>query len=219
MPTDEPRTATPSSTPTEPPEAFLPTVHRHACSPGKVAVDVVLVMDTSTSMLEPTGQGDTTRLEAARKAAAAFALLFDPRFARLAVVSFDERAIDRTDGLTADRAVVLAALDRLTAAPGTRIDAGLALARMLLERPDHRDRARVAVLLSDGGSPAEPALAEAGRLRSDGVRLFAIGLGADADVDLLRALVSTPSDYRGAGDAADLAAIYRSIGAEITCRP
>lgn len=199
--------------------AFLPVAYRRQCFPAKATADVVLVLDASSSMSEPTGPGGDSKLAAARAAATDFVALFDLEYVRVGVVSFHTTAADETGGLSRDPAAVRAALAGLRTMPGTRIDRGLAQAGDVLERDGAADRMPVVVLLSDGGGAAGPALAEADRLRASAVRVFTVGLGADVDAALLAAIATSPTDYYPSPDAADLGAIYRAIGLEIGCGP
>jgi hypothetical protein len=77
----------------------------------------------------------------------------------------------------------------------------------------------VVVLLSDGAhnGPAEDVLLAARALRSSVARIFAVGLGTDADAALLRS-VADAGYYYFAPDAAELRSIYEAIAVRIPCR-
>ena len=51
----------------------------------------------------------------------------------------------------------------------------------------------------------------------NGVRLYAVGLGADVDAATLLQMVGDVSRYRFAPDSADLARIYAEIAGDILC--
>jgi Ca-activated chloride channel family protein len=135
-----------------------------------------------------------------------------------ALVSFDSAA-RRDVGLTGDHAAVVQALERLTTTRGTRLELGLAEARRTLTEQGRPDATAVVVLLTDGlsGSGPEPVRAEAAALREAGVMVFAIGLGAVVDAELLREVATTREAYFASPSAADLASIYRQISERLAC--
>jgi Mg-chelatase subunit ChlD/DNA-binding beta-propeller fold protein YncE len=195
---------------------FLPLLLNQTCP--EVRTDVVLVLDTSSSMAQASAPDGPTKLAAAIEAARDFlAQLRLPRD-RVAVVAFNLGST-LVQPLTGDQLALVQALDRLPTGTGTRIDLGLDLAIDELERraPGHLP---VIVLLTDGrqaGAPESTAVDAAARARAAGVAVFTIGLGSDADLALLARLAEDPSRaYRAAGEA-DLAAIYRAIADSIPC--
>lgn len=198
--------------------AYLPIAFQRACP--ELRSDVVLVVDTSTSMDEGSASGGT-KLEAARAAAQVFLGLLDLPRDRAALVGFNSEA-QTVQGLTGDRAALARALDALPRGSGTRIDLGLRRALAELSsagRP--AGRLPVVVLLTDGrpsaGSEAEVAAAAA-ELRGEGVYVFTIGLGADADGGLLIAIAGDAARYSYAPDQRALAAIYQTIAWSLPCR-
>ena len=133
-PTPSP-TPTPTRGPTPvPTPIFLPLLQRGECL-EKQRVDVVLVIDSSDSMLDDVG-GGRNKLDLALEAAARFSELLDlPAGDAVALVHFNgEAAIDLP--LSRNPAAVRAALARLPQAPGTRIDLGLQLAALALSGPE-----------------------------------------------------------------------------------
>jgi|GEM_PF-1098646 len=208
-------TAVPSPTSTATPEPFrahLPVLWRMACIPAPKPADVVLLIDTSSSMM-----GD--KLTQAKTAAKTFVGLLDLPRDHAAVVSFDEQP-RATTGLSGSLAVLEAAIGSLTNGTGTRIDRALESAHAMLAttRADPSRRA-VVVLLTDGGQsgPLPPVLSAAEALRSGGTVLYAVGLGPDADLALLRT-VAGPGRLFTAPTPADLAAIYSEVAAVTGCR-
>lgn len=235
-PTDTP-TATPTATPTPTPQArYLPVAYKmHAlkpprpdeCTPEKQKIDVILIVDTSTSMTEIVPGTSTTKLAAAIQAAKALVgLLKLPDTLdgdQAAVVGFNSTTTTlRT--LTGDRASILESLDALagTADTGTHIDAGLnaAIDELVSERRRVDSTASI-VLVTDGrhsGPGGEASvLVAAARARSLGFLVFTVGLGADIDADLLRQVATVPENYRAAPDASELVLIYETIAREIPC--
>jgi YD repeat-containing protein len=208
-------TAVPSPTPTATPEpyrAYLPVLWRSACIPAPKPADVVLLIDTSSSMT-----GD--KLAQAKTAAKTFVGLLDLPRDHAAVVSFDEEP-RATTGLSGSLAALEAAIGSLTNGTGTRIDRALEAAHAMLAttRADPSRRA-VVVLLTDGGQsgPLPPVLTAAEALRTSGTVLYAVGLGPDADLALLRT-VAGPGRLFTAPTPADLAAIYAEVAAVTGCR-
>ena len=197
------------------------------CPPTKV--DVVLILDLSTSMEAPAGSGRLKREEALTAAQIFVDLLdFEPdgqgRSDQAAVIWFNgEAGIEQ--GLTRDRIALRSAIDRLPArvAQGTRIDLALA-AGLEATSGTGRDANSLPmiILLTDGrpnGTTREAVLERAAELKQAGVRVYSIGLGAGEDLDpeLLRAIASSPSLYRQAPDAAELETLYRELAGRIRC--
>ena len=112
-------TLTPTPTPTlQSRPLYLPVALREVCLPSQQHVDVVLVLDASTSMLQPTERGGS-KLEAARAAAAAFLgqLRLDDGD-QASIVTFNSDA-QMAQHLTADRGALDTALAGIEAAPQT----------------------------------------------------------------------------------------------------
>ncbi len=211
-------TPTPPPTPVRPPQpVYLPLVYNECVR--RQHADVVLVIDTSNSMLEPTRAG-RPKLEAAVDAARAFVGLLDFGADSGAVVAFNRTAEIMTE-LTDSESRLLHALGDLPQAPGTRIDLGLAAAAAVLDGPG-RTRANlpVVVLLTDGrptlSTPDEVVL-EAARLRDNGARIYAIGLGPDVDPELLRRVAGHPDRVVLTPDAEELVRIYSEIVRDLPC--
>lgn len=226
------RTPTPTATPTaapsptatpKPAPIHLPILLRDPpCERVKPRVDVVLVIDASSSMLETTRAG-RPKLDAARAAAAVFLDLLDLPGDQAAVVGFNATAW-LAQPLTGDRTALSRALDGLAVAQLTRIDLGIGAAHAELRSPRRTAAHQPAiVVLTDGRNNPEPvssAIAAAGAAKADGIRLFTIGLGDDVEADALARMASTAGDYFFAPDGEDLAAIYRAIaGAFEPCPP
>lgn len=209
-------TSTPTPVPTSKPgTVYLPFAARGLCWPKHLAMDIVLVLDASSSMEGP-------KLAAATEAVRAFVAVarLAPGSDRAALVTFAESAVV-LQGLTGDAAALDAALARVTTSPGTRIDQGLGAALDVLAAEGRAGAHPVVVLLSDGRQDAgvEAARAAGDRARAAGVEVHTIGLGDDVDADLLRSLASVPAYYAAAPDAAGLEAVYAAIAARLTGCP
>jgi Mg-chelatase subunit ChlD len=213
--------ATPAATGTPPPTAtaapaplYLPVALREHCDPVYERSDVALVIDTSSSM---TGQ----KLEDAQEAALAFVRLIDlaPGRSQVAVVRFYREA-EVVCELTDSRALIEAAVRNLQARSGTHIDKGLRTALGELQSIRHLERnVQVLIMLTDGvqtGTPGEE-LRAGEEVRAAGVRVYAIGVGADVDGATLRTIAGDDIRYYFAPDSADLARIYAEIARDLMC--
>jgi Mg-chelatase subunit ChlD/DNA-binding beta-propeller fold protein YncE len=200
-------------------KAYLPLVFQRSCP--KQRSDVVLVIDTSSSMDESATPGGPSKMEAARTAAASFLDLLALPEDRAAVIGFNEVA-SRAADFGGDRQALRTALDRLPRATGTRIDRGLEEAARLMDGPT-RDPGRtpVLILLTDGRTAAgteAAARATAARLRDAGSYLFTIGLGPDVDGGLLVDIAGLPARYSYAPDQDALGGIYQLLAWSLPCR-
>jgi Mg-chelatase subunit ChlD len=217
-------TATATPTATRPPQpVYLPLALREQCVPGQQHVDVALVIDASTSMRDEKTAGGRSKLDAAKDAVRLFLTNLDLAGGdQAAIVQFNADA-KLLQHLTRNRADLDAALAQISVARQTRIQAGIAAARDELLSPRHAPlNSRAMVVLTDGKNNPEPvavAETEATAAKTDGIRLFTIGLGADVEQDALRRMASTPADYFYAPDGEDLLAIYKAIAVAIPCPP
>ncbi len=206
-------TPTSTSTPVPQPIHFPISLNEYPCTREQRA-DVVLVMDASSSMNEPAGDG-RTKLEAARSAAVAFIdrLKLDAGD-QAAVVAFNSDAATII-GLGSDPSALEEALVGITTASQTCLVCGLEAAGEVLESEARLEANQpVIILLTDGRSnprPVSEAVAEADRLKSDGAVIFTIGLGADLDDAALSDIASKPAFAYRASDGGALEAIYREI--------
>lgn len=198
--------------------AFLPIAFQSRCAERRS--DIVLAIDTSTSMDEAATPGGPSKLDAARAAARAFLGYLRLPEDRAAVVAFNGEA-QLVIGLTGDRAALNAALDRLPRAAGTRIDRGLAAAQAELAGPRRQPANLPIVVLLTDGQPAEGtadlARREAEGLRRGGTIVFTVGLGADADGGLLIEVAGDPERYSYAPDQGALERIYRLLAWSLPC--
>ncbi len=219
------QTPVPSATPipsaTPPVQfAFLPYLSLTRCKPSPRPNDIVLVIDSSASMLAATSEGGPLKIDAAKFAARTFVASLNFPSDQAAVVSFSERAAVR-QWLTADAGALNSAIDAIEITPGTNIDAGLDLARVVLDGVNHRPNGRPVIVLATDGRPTSStvarALVAAERAKRDGALLFTIGLGPNVDSLLLRLMASTPGHYFAAPEAADLARVYGAIAEIIPC--
>lgn len=215
------RTSTPTSTPTPTPApAYFPIALREQCVPDQHRVDVVLVIDASSSMNQPTASG-RPKIDAAVDAARAFLDHLQPdRGDQAAIVAFNADAT-LLQPLTTDRAALLASPSRIRTAPQTCLVCGIEAADDELAGPRHRpDHAATMIVLTDGRSnprPASEAVDRAAAAKARGVAIFTIGLGDDLDAGALAAMASRPEFAYRTPDAEALAGIYRAIAVAIPC--
>ncbi len=223
-------TATPTATPTPTPTAtstptpqpalvYLPLALRERCDPGRQRVDVVLVIDASTSMRWHTAAG-RPKIDAALEAARAFLDQLDLPHDQAAIISFNRNAV-LLQQLTGDRIDLVASIGRIQVARQTRIDLGVEMARLELASPRRRaGNQPVMIVLTDGKAnpvPADVAVEKARVAKARGVKVFTIGLGDDLDLAALEAMASRPRFFYRTPDAEDLQAIYREIARVIPC--
>ena len=184
---------------TRPSRRYLPLVGAGVCRQSEQALDLVVLIDASTTMRRPAADG-RPRIEMAQEATRALAdrLLGPEGDVRLGIVAFDEQP--RTIlGLTSQRASVHERLDRgIATATGSRIDRGIDHGLSLLAGPAGGDHApaRMLLLLSDGqvvGATDEAVRAAAEGGRRAGVELWSVALGPDARRDLLAAIAGGAS--------------------------
>lgn len=210
-------TTPPTATPTRESRAgkiWLPVLARAVCLPKDVRFDVALVIDASSSMREQSA--GVAKIDAAKAAARAFVDLLKPGD-RAAIVAFNSDATVAA-ALTADAALLGAAIDGIQTADGTRIDRALDVAAAAVPASGDPARQPMIVLLTDGraSAPSADVLAAAQRAR-DGRKVFTIGLGDDIDRDLLRAVASSPALYHEAPTSAELAGVYAGIAGTLPC--
>lgn len=200
---------------------YLPLIIRERCLSRSRPTDLVLVLDSSSSMAEP-ARGDQpegpTKLDAARSAAAAFLRFLQLPSDHAAVVSFNEQGAVAAS-LTGDLALLDAALSGLRTATGTRIDRGLASAGAELAAGRRSGALPVVILLTDGlqNGDAAPVRSQAAALKAAGTLVYAIGLGDEVDAALLREVASSADRFYPSPTVDDLAAIYAQISERLRC--
>lgn len=198
---------------------FLPAGALGVCPRSTAPVDLVLAIDSSSSMADLTASGGS-KLDAAAAAAAELIGTLSAGRDRVAVLGFDAEARPVLP-LSGDLAAASAALAGLSTRPGTRIDRALLSAVELLAAQPRPGAARALVLLSDGRQ--SEALTELERARRSlealGVRRFTVALGEDADLELLAGLASVAEDAYVSPSAESLLAIYQTLAGRLACGP
>lgn len=205
-------TPTPTATLTPRPSAiYLPLLLREVPVKRDQPIDIVLVLDTSSSMA-----GE--KLDAAKAGVWFFLDGVNLQTARVALVGFDSVAHGYLP-LTSDGLRLKVAAAGLVTGRGTRIDLGLAMARDILAARAERGRDSAVILLTDGRHTGAPEDAEAAALslRRLGARLAFIGLGADLDQAALERWAGDPAAVHLAPEPGDLTALYGRLARQIGC--
>jgi hypothetical protein len=174
-----------------PPRLYLPSLQQRGCV-REPRHALVIVVDTSTSMLAPL-PGGWQRSEAAYAAAVALVGNLHPGD-RHALVRFAGRA-EIVQELSPEPPLSLARLRALPIEAGSSIDRGLVAARAALDAARPGEAKRV-VLLTDGvldAAEASAVIPAARELSELGALLFALGLGPEADAKLLAAVTGDPA--------------------------
>lgn len=197
-PVDDPSPA-PDSPRTVEPLYALPS------QPVVAGVDVMLVLDRSGSMLID------YRIDDAKAAAKLFVDQMDLSVDQVGVVSFaDDATIDFV--LSQNASGVKAAIDGIVATGGTDIALGIRRAQGELASARHQaNNLPAMIVLSDGLSDYNAAVAAANAAKEAGTVIFTIGLGADVDQQLMKAIASSGDFYYFAPDGSDLAEIYETL--------
>ena len=220
------------------PTLYLPYLARGDCQRSR-PLDIVLLVDTSTSMRQPTAEGRsklaavqeslrrfTQRLESGSQGARATAAV------RIGLIAFNQ-GVTVLAPLGAEAAGVRRAIGELDGqvAPGTRLDLALATGSRALDAASEEGPRRhaVLVLLTDGlhSGPAsrEQVLDEAERARQHGAEIYALGLGdpdperpaEGFDADLLLAIAGHPDRFVGTPGAQALVSIFEALADRLSC--
>lgn len=174
---------------------------------GSDGVDVILVIDTSGSM-----QGE--RIASAQGSAIQFISRLDPEKDRVGLVSFSSSATILSE-LTNDFGAVRNLISGLSAEGGTSIDSGLDAGDQALQISDRPETSQVVVLLSDGYSDPDAAIAAANAVKSRGINIISVGVGG-GDQGLLSSIASKSSDFLFAETSRGLKQIFDETALRIT---
>lgn len=202
---------------------FLPLLPHQPCAYRAPGLDVLLVLDASTSMR---GAGWIAAIRASR---AFLEVLAEGRLPtgvrRAGIVRFHDSAA-LIAPLTGDWAALGARLDELerqgeaALAPGTRIDTGLGEAWATLAAGGQAGHQPVIVLLTDGILPGRyygQALATARAAQAAGITIYTVGLGTLFDARFLEEIAGDPARFTPAIEPASLDASYRAIAGALAC--
>ena len=174
-------------------DLYIPITYRDACHEVDQLVDIVLLIDASSSMNAGTGAG-RSRLAAVQEGARAFLSARRPQD-QTALVAFSDR-VTLEAGLSQDSAALSNAIDSIQLSSGTRIDVALYAAALELAGPRRRAGSRGVIVLMTDGIPAADTraavLASAQAARDAGSQIFAIGVGNEVDLGLMNEISAAP---------------------------
>ena len=136
---------------------------------------------------------------------------------RAAVIDFDDNAT-LLQGLTNNKDLLKIASGRINSDGGTNIPCGINLALEELEKNGRQDTKKVIVFLTDGRNSTGDGdvTDELGRANELGVNIYTVGLGKNADRQILQQIAdSTGGHYYYVDYAKDLHNPYDQIGGDI----
>src|SRR5207247_3079215 len=160
-------------------------------------IDVMLVLDRSGSMNDPSSE---PAINAAKTAAKQFASYLDFTKDQCGIVSFADAASSPIDlTLSTSLRTINSRIDAVLANGGTCINCGIDVATAELVSARHRvGNLRVMVILTDGVNSFGPqpvlASADAAKNSPNDIRLITIGLGVGVDKNTLISAASSPDD-------------------------
>ncbi len=217
-------TVSPSPSPTPTPDLkpiYLPILIDDHCDPRYQHVDVVLVLDSSTTM-EFLTRADRPKIDAAKEAAGLFLDRMKFPGDQAAIVSFNAKAAVHEE-LTGNQPALRSALREIEVEEFTRIHLGIRAAHELLTSAKRiAINTPAMIVLTDGISnpdPVQMAIDAATAAKADGITIYTVGLGEDIEVEALKMMASRPGMYRHAPDGEDLGYIYAEIAHEVPCPP
>jgi uncharacterized protein YegL len=177
--------------------------------------DIVLVIDKSLSM---TSDG---KIAAAKSAATSFVDRTDLTTHRIAVLGFYSSVTEEI-GLSQDAQALRAAIQKMDTRQGTDISAAVDHAQNLLTTTGRPEAHKVILLITDGSpnlpspDPKAAARRSANTAKLAQTELFTIGLGRDADGDLLQQVATDTQHYFYSPGGSDLEAVYNTIAILVT---
>jgi von Willebrand factor type A domain len=194
--------------------------------PDSCALDVVLVLDSSSSI-------DSTELTQMKTAMTGFVNAFIPATdSQFAVVTFAALATDVGSGWSGDAPTVAGWINSITSGSGTNWQQGLSVAYDALPNRDDADFPNLVIFASDGNpnhinNPSQSvtgaaavaaAVDEANAIKDDyNTRIVAIGIGNNLNTTNLEAISSADAVVTSAFDtlASDLATLIQQNCSEI----
>jgi uncharacterized protein YegL len=190
------------------------------CPPQVVAgapLDVALVIDHSYSMesIVDAILGLRSKLESAKEAAKVLVNQMKPQTAQVAIVQFDTYA-QLIHPLSSDFNAIKNSISAISVGSDTTLHDGLEKGWEEL-RSSRRNPLATAVLiiLSDGKSDREAAIATARAAKDSGIRIISVGIGSDVDAELMSQIASSADDYHFSPTGSDLEQIYLNIARQI----
>jgi hypothetical protein len=177
--------------------------------------DLFIVMDSSLSM-----QSDG-KMTAAKNAAVAFVDRTDLATHRIGVIAFYGSTIERS-GLSQDAQALRSAIQGIDTRQGTNIAAAVDAAQASLAANGRPEAHKVIMLITDGSpnlpspDPKTAAVRSAATAKLAGTEIFTIGLGRDADANLLANVATDDDHYYFSPSGAELTQVYAAIAVLVT---
>ena len=191
---------------------------------GSCGLDIVLVMDTSSSI---TGDSDSGELDQMQTALQGFVSALASTPSVFALVSFDDTAVTQ-EAFMADAATVSAAIEATDGSGATNWDDALEEAAANFD--PRIGKSNLIIFASDGnptvnndsnatggttdGADLSNAVAEADALKAGGTRIITVGIGASVSQANMEA-ISSADAYYSAEDFGDLGDTLDDIATEL----
>jgi predicted ribosomally synthesized peptide with SipW-like signal peptide len=173
-------------------------------------VDVVLALDKSGSMSPPQAKFDNAISGGVNLVNALGSN------DQVGLVSFGGTATLDV-GLTTNHNSVTGAINGLTEGGGTPMDEAVQMARDELINNGRSGARKIMIVLGDGNADAD---AEATDAKDDGIEIFTIAYGTDADTGELQSMASDPSsnpesEYFFTADTDSIESLFQSLGGTV----
>ena len=174
------------------------------------AMDVAILVDCSGSM-----SGE--KLANAQSAAIRFSETIIRGASKVGVVSFGGAAAQLECALTADHAEFSRKIANLKAYGGNPMWDAIDVADHTIFGDQNSNSMKVIIVLADGDpGNAAATLASANRVKGNGIRIIAVGVGAGVDEAFLRKIVSEPNDYHFVGESFELKSTFINIATQLS---
>lgn len=195
---------------------YLPAISSAPSSPCEVGSyfpwDVAFVLDRSRTAWE------SFLTDAAKKGTRAYLAKMDLAPEQAAILSFHANVtVDQT--LTTDAALVNAALDRLRKDAGSAIGDAIVAAKNELTSGRHTGGNQQAIVLYTDGevTSGQDAIAAAQQAKQAGIRIIAVGIGANVYQDVMRSIASSPGDFYYVPNRDDVPAVMSGVADKLRC--
>jgi Tfp pilus assembly protein PilX len=172
-----------------------------SCNKG---TDIVLVADSSSSMLNPWSPKPTREAELKFVATTFARNVFTNADNRVALVNFNDTATTLTSPVfVSSTQSVTSALNKITNQYGTNFITALQTAKSVLNNSNTGNTRKAIIFISDGdpdrGGNKATILAETNNIKNSGVTIYTIFISDDATSTLMKDMSSDPvNDYRNA---------------------
>ena len=180
------------------------------CPEEPIPIDFAIAIDHSGSM----GSGAGSKLEAARSAAERFVQNTNPFYDRIALFTFN--TTEPTVALTNDQGLLVEGIHNLSGSVSD-FGRGITYAQNHFDETARLGADRIIVIVADGQTGRGSVITAANDAKAKGSRIITLGIGLEADVQLLQDAASKPSDAFFVTDISDVDKVFETIGQSI-CR-